>query len=267
MRSRRSHVVTMQAAEIDDLHALFMKTLMTGTNLNAVRTCLHIFTDRPSQRGAWIVSVDPPELEAVLMQLQKKQKKKILRGSAVAKYMALLGTAQYVSLEVLENTMQALPPRRRLDTDVLREYDPATQTCIMMMYPGSTAEVRTHTWVVGAPTPEQLADTEAYTLMESPSPLHGLLHADQTLAAILTLRGCYGFNDGNGEEPIIYNDMYARVRRNCARCARRYPRMQSCSGCLTVRYCCKKCQRDDWPVHKGVCQDVKRLMEVMNSAI
>eukprot|EP00122_Pirum_gemmata_P007709 Pgem_evm1s7086 len=28
----------------------------------------------------------------------------------------------------------------------------------------------------------------------------------------------------------------------------------SCSGCQTVHYCSKKCQKDHWPFHKKVCK-------------
>ncbi|KAK7036303.1 SET domain-containing protein [Favolaschia claudopus] len=33
--------------------------------------------------------------------------------------------------------------------------------------------------------------------------------------------------------------------------------LKACSGCGTVRYCSKKCQTEDWKVHKPVCRKLK----------
>ncbi len=38
---------------------------------------------------------------------------------------------------------------------------------------------------------------------------------------------------------------YCRAERNC---------MKSCSGCLSVNYCSRACQKMDWPRHKRFCQ-------------
>lgn len=39
----------------------------------------------------------------------------------------------------------------------------------------------------------------------------------------------------------------------CAKCRVGQPRMQKCSGCRTVHYCSKECQKLDWKRHKGTC--------------
>ncbi len=31
-------------------------------------------------------------------------------------------------------------------------------------------------------------------------------------------------------------------------------RLQECMGCRSVRYCGRKCQKADWPAHKGTCK-------------
>jgi hypothetical protein len=49
----------MQAVQIDAVHAMFIQTIMTGTNLESIKTYLQVFTDRRDQRGTWVVVVDP----------------------------------------------------------------------------------------------------------------------------------------------------------------------------------------------------------------
>ena len=43
-----------------------------------------------------------------------------------------------------------------------------------------------------------------------------------------------------------------RFPLTCRRCCNRYSEtLQICGKCRTMRYCCRECQSDDWPAHKG----------------
>ena len=52
-----------------------------------------------------------------------------------------------------------------------------------------------------------------------------------------------------------YSPLVDRTRelKVCAGCYCRMLHMKKCSGCRTVRYCCKRCQRADWSSHKRTC--------------
>jgi hypothetical protein len=77
----------------------------------------------------------------------------------------------------------------------------------------------------------------------------------------------YGFDETVDGGLVVHDDMYARVRRKCGACTQSHVTMKTRSGCLTVRYCSKQCQKEDWVIHQQVCPDVKLLMELMNPSI
>ena len=46
----------------------------------------------------------------------------------------------------------------------------------------------------------------------------------------------------------------------CRAAATKKP-LSKCSKCKVVHYCCKKCQVDDWPMHKKMCKGLKEVLE------
>ena len=66
-----------------------------------------------------------------------------------------------------------------------------------------------------------------------------------------------------GRIPIPETSTCTRVvdgrvaERRCAGCAvwqaDTDSKLERCSGCMTVYYCGRECQRKDWPAHKLVC--------------
>ena len=42
------------------------------------------------------------------------------------------------------------------------------------------------------------------------------------------------------------------VHTECAHCGRKEAAL-TCAGCMLTIYCCKACQRKDWPLHKAWC--------------
>ena len=53
----------------------------------------------------------------------------------------------------------------------------------------------------------------------------------------------------------------------CIGCRKEYPKKQlrSCSSCLASKYCSKKCQIEDWSMHKQFCKEVESTLECNNS--
>ena len=54
----------------------------------------------------------------------------------------------------------------------------------------------------------------------------------------------------------------AILRGNCCRnCKNIAIGMKKCALCSCVRYCCKKCQTEDWPSHKAACIFLKQAKQ------
>jgi hypothetical protein len=106
--------------------------------------------------------------------------------------MTVLSSATLVSTEMFECMVQPSHPGQGMDPAILHGYDPATQTCIMMMYSRGTGSngMRTHSWAIGALTTSQLEHKEEYTVFDNHSSLRERVCIDGTLAAMETQRDC-----------------------------------------------------------------------------
>ena len=51
----------------------------------------------------------------------------------------------------------------------------------------------------------------------------------------------------------------ASLKTNCAFCFRHDPKLLSCKGCMTARYCGKECQRSHWSSHKNLCKATRQI--------
>ncbi|KAJ6620142.1 hypothetical protein B0H10DRAFT_2022922 [Mycena sp. CBHHK59/15] len=54
------------------------------------------------------------------------------------------------------------------------------------------------------------------------------------------------------------------LANSCVKCQRDETgaaefKISRCSGCKLTRYCCNKCQTDDWPRHSKICKMVKEV--------
>ncbi|KAI0141084.1 hypothetical protein F4776DRAFT_546606 [Hypoxylon sp. NC0597] len=72
----------------------------------------------------------------------------------------------------------------------------------------------------------------------------------------------------------------AMVSKICLNCGKNEVELQKCTRCKMAQYCNKSCQRDDWPIHKRVCEardstricpiptadDIKRFQAASESA-
>ena len=47
--------------------------------------------------------------------------------------------------------------------------------------------------------------------------------------------------------------------KRCPNCGRRPPVFQRCTACKCIEYCSKKCQKQNWPVHKASCKVIMPL--------
>ena len=63
---------------------------------------------------------------------------------------------------------------------------------------------------------------------------------------------------------IMFIDTYNIYKPNCTYCKadkrkedNTKKKLQRCSGCKCVRYCCKECQLNDWKNHKKICIKLK----------
>lgn len=53
-----------------------------------------------------------------------------------------------------------------------------------------------------------------------------------------------------------------QIMGKCDKCEKKRERrtLMLCERCMTVQYCCKECQADDWPKHKDYCQTFWNLL-------
>lgn len=59
----------------------------------------------------------------------------------------------------------------------------------------------------------------------------------------------------------IAEDNADHKQRLCASCLRMLPNLEYCAGCKKVFYCCKDCQKKDWPLHKSYCKQVQKARQ------
>ncbi|KAF2496471.1 hypothetical protein BU16DRAFT_561284 [Lophium mytilinum] len=61
-------------------------------------------------------------------------------------------------------------------------------------------------------------------------------------------------------KPTLYYPKGSRIPDHCQTCGATGG-LQVCTGCNAYKYCGRKCQREDWPNHKGPCQTVKKAVK------
>jgi hypothetical protein len=47
----------------------------------------------------------------------------------------------------------------------------------------------------------------------------------------------------------------------CFTCKKDNSELKKCSNCLSISYCSKECQRNDWKRHKLECEDKKKELD------
>ncbi|TFY54655.1 hypothetical protein EVG20_g9621 [Dentipellis fragilis] len=67
--------------------------------------------------------------------------------------------------------------------------------------------------------------------------------------------------------PVVLGPVarYSKQCQNCFKPETEDEHLLSCSGCHRVGYCCKECQRLDWPNHRDACKMVRKVREEMKA--